>query len=86
LDDRDRAVFSLEDLHPTVVAHDTIGADDCGPAGSHSNAGFLWGKVDDLVVLVLAEAVPGAAQRRVDRKERIAVGPQMADVQPSLTH
>jgi hypothetical protein len=75
LDNRDSAVLGLEDLHPTVVADDSVCPEDYRPTGADRNAGVLRAKTDDLVVPVVAEASPGAPQTSVDSKERIAIDP-----------
>lgn len=54
--------------------------------GSDRNAGNLSAQRDHLVKVIIAVAAPGNAKLRIDGEERLAVGPQPADMNPRVAH
>jgi hypothetical protein len=41
-------------------------------------------QLDDLIEMIFGQAAPSITKCRVDREERLAVGPESADVDPWL--
>jgi hypothetical protein len=86
LDDRQETARRLEDLDPAVITDDAVSADDDRSPVPDRDAGVLQAEFDDLVELVVTEAVPRTTKRGVDREKRLAVGPEPADVHPRASH
>ena len=85
LHDRQGAVVGPEHLHPAVVADHTVTADENRRSIPDRNTGDVRPKADDavLVQVLVTGTAPRLPQGRVDRKERLAVGPQPSDMHPA---
>jgi hypothetical protein len=77
-----------KDLDPAVISdHPICAHEDCPPdADGDGDAGVLPAEQYDLVVVVVAVAVPDVAKCRVDSEKRIAVGPEPTNVYPPVAH
>src|SRR6266581_556684 len=86
LHDGDATVRRREDLDPAVIADDPVRANEDCPSGADRDAGVLRDESDDLIELVVAEAVPRITKCGVDSEKRLTVGPQPANMRPRLAH
>jgi hypothetical protein len=64
-----------EHLDPAVVTHQPVAADEDRSTGADLDTGLVPREGDDLIVVVVVEAVPRLAKCRVHREKRLVVGP-----------